>query len=187
MAVDRRTRGLLAVVGVAIAALVAVRWLTGSPDAAPVSRAPARERAPRDAGGDGQSTPVDVNLAALTGARSEPAGSGRDPFRFRPKPAPAPLVPPTNAPTRLPADPAGGTAAPGSATAIPPIALKLIGLVQKADGTKIAVLTDGRHPLYGVEGQDLEGQYRILKIGTESIEIAYLDGRGRKTIPLTGQ
>jgi hypothetical protein len=69
----------------------------------------------------------------------------------------------------------------------PPIPLKFIGLVEKIDGTKIAVLSDGRRPHSGVEGQEIDGRYRILKIGTESIEMAYLDGRGRQTIRLTGQ
>ena len=31
---------------------------------------------------------------------------------------------------------------------------------------------------YGREGEIIEGQYRILKIGVESLDIAYLDGRG---------
>jgi hypothetical protein len=29
--------------------------------------------------------------------------------------------------------------------------------------------------------------YQILKIGAESIELAYADGRGRQTIRMTGQ
>ena len=41
--------------------------------------------------------------------------------------------------------------------------------------------------MHGKEGDIIDGRYRILKIGTESIEIAYLDGRGRQTIRLTGQ
>ena len=69
----------------------------------------------------------------------------------------------------------------------PPITLKFIGIVQKADGTRIAVLSDGKRPYYGTDGQEIEGQYRILKIGQESIEIAYIDGRGRQTIRLSGQ
>ncbi len=53
---------------------------------------------------------------------------------------------------------------------------------------KVAVLTDGRGaPFYGKEGDVVEGRYRILKIGVESIDIAYADGRGRQTIRLTGQ
>ena len=69
----------------------------------------------------------------------------------------------------------------------PPIPLKFIGIVQKADGTRIAVLSDGRKPVSGVEGQEVAGQYRILKIGNDSIEMQYIDGRGRQTIRLTGQ
>jgi len=50
------------------------------------------------------------------------------------------------------------------------------------------VLSDGRGgiPMYGKEGDIIDGRYRILKIGVESIEMAYLDGRGRQTIRLSG-
>ena len=49
------------------------------------------------------------------------------------------------------------------------------------------MLSDGRGaPLYGNEGDIIEGRYRILRIGVESIEMAYLDGRGRQTIRLSG-
>jgi hypothetical protein len=37
------------------------------------------------------------------------------------------------------------------------------------------------------EGDILEGRYRVLRVGTESAELVYLDGRGRQTIPLRGQ
>ena len=33
----------------------------------------------------------------------------------------------------------------------------------------------------GARGQEIEGRYKILKIGNESIEMAYIDGRGRRT------
>ena len=41
--------------------------------------------------------------------------------------------------------------------------------------------------MHGKEGDIIDGRYRILKIGTESIELVYLDGRGKQTIRLTGQ
>ena len=71
---------------------------------------------------------------------------------------------------------------------LPPIPLKFIGIVEApTHGEKIAVLSDGRNaPFYGTEGAIIEGRYRILKIGAESIELAYADGRGRQTIRLTG-
>ena len=31
-----------------------------------------------------------------------------------------------------------------------------------------------------------EGRYKIIRIGVESVEMSYLDGRGRQRIPLTG-
>jgi hypothetical protein len=65
--------------------------------------------------------------------------------------------------------------------------LKFIGVLETANTQKIAILTDGRGaPLYGKEGDTVLGQYKILHIGVESIEMAYLDGRGRQTIRLSG-
>ena len=71
-----------------------------------------------------------------------------------------------------------------------PIALKFIGIWEMAEQRKkIAILSDGKGgvPIYGGEGETVEGRYRILKIGAESIEMSHLDGRGRQTIRLSGQ
>ena len=70
----------------------------------------------------------------------------------------------------------------------PPITLKFIGIIDAGQSKKVvAVLSDGRGaPVYGSEGETVLGQYRILRIGTESIEMSYLDGRGRQTIRFTG-
>ena len=84
---------------------------------------------------------------------------------------PAPYVPP--APTGPPPP--------------PPIPLKFIGIVTQGN-KRVAVLTDGKSgPQHGQEGDIILGQYQILKIGNESIEMAYFDGRGRQTIRFTGQ
>jgi hypothetical protein len=40
---------------------------------------------------------------------------------------------------------------------------------------------------HGREGETIEGRYRIVRIGQESIVMEYEDGRGRTTIRLTGQ
>ena len=132
--------------------------------------------------------PAEVNMAALSAPREAPTETSRDPFRFGMKPAAEPAGPPR----RLPGVPDDQVGAPPPRVLTgppppPPITLKFIGLVQKADGTKIAVLSDGKRPISGTEGEEIEGRYKILKIGTESIEIAYIDGRGRQTIRLTGQ
>jgi hypothetical protein len=69
----------------------------------------------------------------------------------------------------------------------PPITLKFIGVVARTGGAgKIAVLSDGKFVYHGREGDIIEGRYRVVKIGEESIQMEYADGRGRQTIRLTG-
>ena len=69
----------------------------------------------------------------------------------------------------------------------PPIAMKFIGLVEQAPSRlKLAVLSDGKNVFYGKEGDTIEGRYRIERIGAESIDMAYIDGRGRQTLRLSG-
>jgi hypothetical protein len=41
--------------------------------------------------------------------------------------------------------------------------------------------------MHGREGDTVDGRYRLLRVGTDSIEMAYMDGRGRQTIRLSGQ
>lgn len=185
MAADRRLRWLGALAIVALAAVMAVRSMGQSP-ATPAGRPAAATRAAGARAPAAAATEAaDVRLEALTRPRGEPVSRGRNPFRFQPKPLP----PPPPAPTRPAqgAETAPPLMTPAGPPPPPPIPLKFIGLVEKADGTRIAVLSDGRRPHSGVEGQAIDGRYRILKIGNESIEIAYLDGRGRQTIRLTGQ
>jgi hypothetical protein len=123
-----------------------------------------------------------VHLQALNAGRPKPDPGGRDLFRYRMKPPPPP-PPPPRAPVgpQLPLPPAGPTPPP-------PITLRFIGIVDTPpSGKRLAVLSDGRGaPLYGQEGDTVLGQYRILRIGAESIEMSYLDGRGRQTIRLSG-
>ena len=53
---------------------------------------------------------------------------------------------------------------------------------------RVAILSDGRgNVFYGKEGDIIEGRYKVLKVGPDAAELAYLDGRGRQTIRLTGQ
>ena len=69
-----------------------------------------------------------------------------------------------------------------------PFRLKFIGILERANGVKWAVLTDGKSgTMFGKDGDIIDGRYVIVKIGTESIEMTYPDGRGRQVIRLTGQ
>jgi hypothetical protein len=128
----------------------------------------------------------DVHLEALNAERSKPREMERNLFRFRPK---APPPPPPSAAAK-PSLPPPGPSGPPPPPPLPPIALKFIGIWELTEQQKkIAILSDGKGgvPIYGAEGETVEGRYKILKIGAESIEMAYVDGRGRQTIRLTGQ
>ena len=186
MVVERRALWLGAILIVALVAVMVVRSMSATVSPA-ARRGPAAAGRPAAAGAQvppsAQAT-ADVNLEVLARARGEPATEGRNPFRFQPK-APPPAPPTTGVPTQT-AEALVPVVPPGPPPP-PPIPLKFTGLDEKADGTKIAVLSDGRRPHSGVEGQEIDGRYRILKIGNESIEMIYIDGRGRQTIRLTGQ
>ena len=49
-----------------------------------------------------------------------------------------------------------------------------------------AGLTDGRGVYQGREGDIIEGRYRIVRIGAESIEMTFLDGSGHQVIRQSG-
>jgi hypothetical protein len=188
VAVERRTVWLGASLIVSMVALVVVRSMDNPPSPIAARRNPPAARSnARTANHDRAEGAPSVNLEQLSKTRGEPLASERNPFRFRPRPAPPPpSTPPVDRSAAAPGPPPGPVVPPGPPPP-PPIALKFIGIVQKADGTRIAVLSDGKRPYYGTDGQDIEGQYRILKVGLESVEIAYIDGRGRQTLRLNGQ
>ena len=92
--------------------------------------------------------------------------------------------------TRRPAAPAPAPVLlPPGPPPLPPIPFKFIGLVEGTTGTtRIAVLSDSKGlVVHGSEGTIIDGRFRILSIGAESIDIAYADGRGRQTLRLSGQ
>ncbi len=174
---------VLGAVVVVLAALAYLAWPVTSVGTVPTSNRQAQARA-----GQAESGPsaTDVHLDALDAERVGPEGGGRDLFRFKVK-----APPPTPPPSRV--VPPAATTEPAPAVASgppppPPITLKYIGVVEQSEHKqKIAILSDGRNvPFYGREGDIIEGRYRILKIGVESIDLAYVDGRGRQTIRLTG-
>ena len=54
------------------------------------------------------------------------------------------------------------------------------------DGERYTRERAGRNVFYGREGDIIEGRYRIVRIGLESIEMMHVDGRGQQTIRLSG-
>jgi len=139
----------------------------------------------RGAAGSAASDPVtDVKLELLQQEHGPLRGPDRNPFRFESRPvAPAPA--PTRRVTQVELPPAGPLPPPPP----PPIPLRFIGYMQPS-GTagRVAVLSDGRgNVIDGREGDIIEGRYRLLRVGNDSADLIYLDGRGRQTIRLSGQ
>jgi hypothetical protein len=176
------TRRVLLAVFVVILAVVLYREMMPGAGSSPGAPRPAN----RPAGQPGSTTGVaapDVHLRSLNGERPEPENATRNLFRFKPKaPPPRATAPPPSA-----APPPRASGPPGPPP-LPPIALKFIGVIEvTTEGRKIAGFVDPQgHTYGGGEGDIIAGQYKILRIGAESIEMAYLDGRGRQTIRLSG-
>jgi len=168
---------------VAVLAVVGYRALSG-PSTVPLPASNGQGAAAgRRANTAAPSSAPDVHLDALDAERPSPVSTRRDLFRFKPKAPPPSKTAETAAPiSAAPAGPPVPTGPPPP----PPIPYKFVGLVE-GQAKRIAVLSDGRNaPVYGREGDIIEGRFRILKIGVESIEMEYIDGRGRQTIRLSG-
>ena len=187
MTAERRKQLMMG--GGAGAVLVLAMWVMWPASPAPSASAPVRAaRAAKQAQQAAEVEPVgEVKLKSLTAERDEPSQATRNPFRFQPKPVPAPPKPVAAPPKPVDAAPPKPLPPPGPPPA-PPIPLKFIGVVTKQDGVKWAVLTDGKSPpFHGRDGDNIDGRYKIVKIGEESIEMTHIDGRGRQVIRLTGQ
>ena len=183
---------LLALLGltIVVAAITYVMDSAGSgtgasnppgPQRAPAPANPPTRKGEPPADGSG----LDVHLEALQAERPGAAKNERNPFRFRPPPAPPP--PPVTARPE-PVAPSAPVVPPPPAP--PPITVKFIGVLDREDGSRLAMFSDcsaGRHQSYAREGGTVDGRYRLVKIGKESVIIEHLDGRGRTTLAAGGQ
>jgi hypothetical protein len=185
VATERSRQLVLAALTIILAVVIVQMWpgTSTAPDPTSNRAETPQPSRPGQRVGSAAGPPV-VHLEALQSEPPKPESVQRNLFRFvqkAPPPPPAvairPVPPPPVVPTGPPPPPP-----------LAPIALKFIGIVEApSHGEKIAILSDGRNaPFYGKEGAIIEGRYRILKIGVESVELAYADGRGRQTIRLTG-
>lgn len=128
---------------------------------------------------------LDVRLEELKQPRPAAQPSERNPFRFYVPPPPPPPV------TERPVVPVGPPPPPPPPPDLtppppPPIPLKFIGKLETRGGV-IAAFSDCRTTMRGKEGDIIDGRYRLVKIGVESVVMEYLDGRGRTTIRESGQ
>lgn len=177
---ERRNQWLLVALFVVLGLAVYRLWPETAAEAPAASNTRGSARAP---GGRPPVLAPDVHLDSLKQERPKPGDVDRNLFRFKSKPAPAPSASPVVRP-EAPVAPSG----PPPPPPVPSIALKFIGILEvPGQSRKVAVLSDPRGVYHGREGDIIEGRYRILKIGAESIELAFIDGRGRQTIRLSGQ
>jgi hypothetical protein len=120
--------------------------------------------------------PEPVKLGELVSESDSPA-AGRNLFRFGVKPPP-PAPPPVAAP------PPGPPPPPPPPPGPPPIQLKFLGTMERPDVGRVVALKD---PATGavfqaLEGQIVDGRYRVVKIGQTSAVLTYVDGTGQRTI-----
>jgi len=187
---SQRQKQLLVGLGVILAVLLVFQVLPmmtgGTPPvntAAPTSPASAARGAQKPLG------PVeDLRLAKLEQEWPAPSDTRRNPFTMAPAPPPPAAAGPAAPPKPVNNEPeAPVVTGPPPPPPIPPITLKFIGVISSDSIGKIAGLSDGKFVYRGREGQTIEGRYRIVKIGEESIQIEYVNGTGRQTIRLTGK
>ena len=181
------TRRTLVVGGAGAALLVAlVTLLTGDPGETGATPSPLTA--------DGAATPgdvpvVSVNLDALQRTRPDSEGAQRNLFRFEARPT-SPLALPSApaAPGGPPVPVAQGPGRSGSPPP-PPIPVRFIGMIDAPVPTgQVVFFSDGRgNVFFGREGDTIEGRYKVLKVSPDAAELSYLDGRGRQTIPMSGQ
>lgn len=178
---------LLVALGLAVA-LALVSWLAPGKSAAP---APAASK-PRTAKARSVETlepaDLDVRLEALKQRRPGAESSNRNPFRFYVPPPPPPP---------LPVSPKGARGSgfegpitpppPPPPVGPPPITLRYIGWMDVPNVGKVAAFSDCRTTMRAREGEILAGQYRLVRIGVESVVMEYVDGQGRTTIRMSGQ
>lgn len=176
---------LLIALAVAVGTLL-LWWTTSGNPAVPAvgpSKPPVRAKGPAATAPDEDLT---VRLDALAEPRPSADGGNRNPFRFY-TPPPPPVR--EAAPRPVPSLPQPeGPPMPTGPPSPPPIPLKYIGLIEGGPGQgKVAAFSDCRATMHGREGEIIAGQYRLVRIGVESVVLEYADGRGRTTVRMSGQ
>jgi hypothetical protein len=179
---------VLAALAVAAAAVLVTIWPAGTADRQGSGPGPAQGRGPVQQGD--AVVPPSLGLEAMEAPRAAPANR-RDLFRFgSAAPASAPGGTPGSSrdggdegetePAETAEEPAEPAGPPGPA----PIPLRYVGYAETPGTGKVAALSDGRFTYHGREGDVIEGRWRLVTIGVESLVIERVDGSGRQTLRL---
>ena len=128
--------------------------------------------------------PEALKLGSLEPVPEASVGS-RDPFGFGIPPRPP--APPPPPPRPAPAPPAPGPARPEGPPPRPQIPVEFLWFAGETGkpGKGVSLSVAGLVVL-AREGDVVDGRYRLLKVGLESIVMAYLDGQGQQTIRQSG-
>ena len=184
-----KTTKELGILGVLVIVLgVVLYWnlsgtTTTEPEAPSNSSAPASGTTVK-----GNAVVIDVKLDRLARAGDTYGAASRDPFRFKPKPSPivrkgpepkpVVILPPTS-PPQPPKPPAERIES----------LIRYWGYSVTPAGRAIASLTYGAAnsstavQLVGVEGDIIEGRFRLQRIEPNAIEVVELNGNRRARIP----
>jgi hypothetical protein len=185
---QQREISVLGALAVVLAALLVWQfWPAASAPAAGTGRGSGATLAPsaRRPADEVVAAPPHVDLEALAASRVVPARTGRNPFRVAEARAPSPVMPEMR--PSLPSVSAPGSGLPPAPPPPPPIPLKFIGVLTAAGSVgRVAVLSDGKFVYHGREGDVIDGRYRVVRIGEESLQIEYVDGRGRQMLRMSG-
>jgi hypothetical protein len=184
---------VLAVLALVAVVLVVTIWPRSAADI-PAS-GQNRPRDPGTAPGADPAVPPPLGIDDMTAQRVAPANR-RDLFRFG-SAAPAPEdvdagdpgeADPRPAPrsTEGEPEPAQPALEPAGPPPPPPIPLRYVGYAETPGSGKVAALSDGRFTYHGREGDVIEGRWRVVQIGVESLVIESVDGTGRQTLRLAG-
>jgi hypothetical protein len=178
----RRSTWLLAALAVIVVALAAMRFWSGGAAVTPATLSNQPRPGTGQAAASIDPAELNVRLEALAAERPAPGGAERNPFRFKPK---APPPPPPQA--KLPPGPPTAPPVPTGPPPPPPIDLRFMGVIDHPTLGKVAAFSDCKgFTVEGQEGKIMDGRYRVVKIGVESVVIEYANGTGRRTLPLSG-
>jgi hypothetical protein len=183
---EAKTRRQVVVLAVLLTLLtVALWWNLGRVAEAPATvRTAPRTAQPARAAAIGDAPVETLRLDALAKPRPTPESRGRDPFRFQGRVEDTP-APETSQPSEVAGTPT--EVAPPVPAGPPPIPLRFIGVVRTGQGKQlIAVLSDGTAIYRGGEGDIIEGRYKVVRVQLDSVELAYLDGRGQQVLRPSG-
>ena len=167
-----KQRGKIVVLLALLVVLVGLQFARREPGANPAVTATAAQGA--RAGARPSLSAIPDSLLEVKGRKPDPrrrAAAQRNIFEYGRRAAVAPA--PETAVAAPPAPPA------------PPAPLRFYGFAEPSHGGKRQVfLTDGEEVYVAAEGDVVLRRYRVLRVGSQSIELEELSGKQRWVVPL---